>query len=285
MKLCADCLKGKRLPGTPGGDMLKIGVTDCYYARASDAVRTPAAEKSAILVFTDIFGLPLPNPKIMADGFAMEIGVDVYVPDLFAGHPPIREEDLLPYDHTEIGVKPPLWKNLGYTWQVLKSMPNMMTTGSRPSAAGRMITFVENLKKEKGVEKLGVVGEAHTSWLVGGVIADLMPYHLFSSAVICHPGDFDHKLVDEINFPTSWVTCEEDAFFSPTSTEDVNERLARRNQQLREQGKEAPEYEMKRYMGTRHGFACRPALEVEAVRNAWEGAWEQTVRWFKKTLL
>lgn len=34
---------------------------------------------------TDIFGLALPNPKIMADLFAERTGRDVYVPDLFDG--------------------------------------------------------------------------------------------------------------------------------------------------------------------------------------------------------
>ena len=38
---------------------------------------------------TDIFGLGLPNPKIMADLFAERTRLDVYVPDYFQGQFPL----------------------------------------------------------------------------------------------------------------------------------------------------------------------------------------------------
>ena len=36
--------------------------------------------------------------------------------------------------------------------------------------------------------------------------------------------------------------------------------------------------------GTAHGFAVRPNLEVPDVKAGYEGALDQTVAWFKKTL-
>jgi dienelactone hydrolase len=39
----------------------------------------------AIVLLTDIFGLPLPNPRIVADHLAENVGVDVWVPDFFNG--------------------------------------------------------------------------------------------------------------------------------------------------------------------------------------------------------
>jgi carboxymethylenebutenolidase len=39
----------------------------------------------AIILLTDIFGLPLPNPRIVADHLAEQVGVDVWVPDFFEG--------------------------------------------------------------------------------------------------------------------------------------------------------------------------------------------------------
>jgi len=260
--------------------MIKVGPTDCYYAQAPEP-RVPTAEKRAIILLTDVFGLPLGNPKLLADGFAKEVGLDVYVPDMFAGTPPIDEKTIQPYDHSEVGVKPPLWKNLGYTWQVLWGVPSMLTTNSRANVTARMRTFIEALKKEKGLEKVGAVG-----YCFGGmIIAELAPYYLLSSAVICHPGGFKHNLVDEMDFPTSWITCEEDFTFPPTAAEAVESRLAARAKSAQEGGKPAPEYEFKKYMGTRHGFACRPALEVKDVREAFEKAGEQTVGWVRKTLL
>jgi len=37
-------------------------------------------------------------------------------------------------------------------------------------------------------------------------------------------------------------------------------------------------------LGTAHGFAARPNLEVPEVKEAYEKAFQQTVDWFKKTL-
>ena len=37
-------------------------------------------------------------------------------------------------------------------------------------------------------------------------------------------------------------------------------------------------------IGTAHGFAVRPNLEVPEVKVGYEGGLEQTIAWFKKTL-
>ena len=39
----------------------------------------------AIICLTDMFGLDLVNPKIIADKYAEQLGCNVYVPDLFGG--------------------------------------------------------------------------------------------------------------------------------------------------------------------------------------------------------
>jgi hypothetical protein len=39
----------------------------------------------AIVLLTDVFGLPLPNPRIVADHLAEHVGVDVWIPDFFNG--------------------------------------------------------------------------------------------------------------------------------------------------------------------------------------------------------
>ena len=39
-----------------------------------------------------------------------------------------------------------------------------------------------------------------------------------------------------------------------------------------------------RCVGTAHGFAVRPNLKVPEVKAGYEGALDQTVAWFKKTL-
>ena len=71
---CEHCKSGFVLPGEPKGSMQD----GAYFAAGADTTR-------AVVLLTDIFGLPLKNSKILADQFAEQVGCDVWVPDLFNG--------------------------------------------------------------------------------------------------------------------------------------------------------------------------------------------------------
>lgn len=71
---CEQCGQGYVLKGEPEGTM----VDGAYLSEGGNKTR-------AILLLTDIFGLPLVNCKIMADRFSKELDCDVWVPDLFGG--------------------------------------------------------------------------------------------------------------------------------------------------------------------------------------------------------
>jgi carboxymethylenebutenolidase len=75
---CTYCYKGFALPGEPKGTI--VG-RDYFTAAPNDATQ----RTKAIVLLTDIFGLPLPNPRIVADHLAEQVGVDVWVPDYFNG--------------------------------------------------------------------------------------------------------------------------------------------------------------------------------------------------------
>ena len=102
--ICDNCTSGHVLPGEPTGSMEYGGTA--YYAPAP--APAPATESSvgetqtqdqdqsaqskkkfAIVLLTDIYGLPLGNCKLIADRFAKELGCDVWVPDLFKGMSPL----------------------------------------------------------------------------------------------------------------------------------------------------------------------------------------------------
>ena len=75
---CTYCYKGFALPGEPKGTM--VG-QDYFAAAPNDATE----RTKAIILLTDFFGLPLPNPRILADQLAEQLGLDVWVPDFFNG--------------------------------------------------------------------------------------------------------------------------------------------------------------------------------------------------------
>jgi len=79
---CPDCVKGNILPGTPTGEITKsYGNCDAYHApRPSGGTST-----RAVVILTDVFGLPMTNHGIVADRYAKELDCDVWVPDFFNG--------------------------------------------------------------------------------------------------------------------------------------------------------------------------------------------------------
>jgi hypothetical protein len=87
--LCEHCVSGFELPGTPTGKEVLIGGRTAYVASApaSAAVNAPATSANAIVLLTDIFGLPGGNNQLIADELAEKLSMDVYVPDVYDGEP------------------------------------------------------------------------------------------------------------------------------------------------------------------------------------------------------
>jgi carboxymethylenebutenolidase len=113
--LCEHCLQGYALEGTPSG---KLEGTDYYKAG-------PEGSKKAIVLLTDIFGLKLINPKLMADQYSERLGCDVWVPDYFNGAAFLFHQILLPCTHEWVG-KPPFDESkMG---PLLPDVPNTATS-------------------------------------------------------------------------------------------------------------------------------------------------------------
>lgn len=74
---CEFCTQGYILPGEPSGIMI-----DGDYYRAAPS---GSSKSFAVVVLTDIFGLPLKNPQLIADELSQRLGCDAWVPDVFDG--------------------------------------------------------------------------------------------------------------------------------------------------------------------------------------------------------
>jgi len=228
----------------------------------------------AIVLLTDVFGLPLPNPRIVADHFAEHVGVDVWVPDFFDGKPPFDVKDLEPLMPDRAGVKIP-WTKMGLiVFKVLVSLPKMFS--SRESVVDpRVHAFINKVKSEKGYERIGAVG-----YCFGGAMAvRLGSTDLVNTIVVAHPGRLKPAQIQAIKVPTSWLLAEEDMAFKEKDVKTAQSFFKE------QEGKpDHVDYEFKIWNGTAHGFAVRPNLEVPEVKAGYEGGLEQTVAWFKKTL-
>ena len=88
---CDHCYQGYILEGEPQGEFFDGAYLSPALKRKSSEESDSSDEDAgggpscAIVLLTDIFGLALKNPKIIADELAARVGCDVWVPDLFDG--------------------------------------------------------------------------------------------------------------------------------------------------------------------------------------------------------
>ncbi|KAF7316584.1 DLH domain-containing protein [Mycena indigotica] len=229
----------------------------------------------AIILLTDIFGLPLNNARIIADNFAKSLECDVYVPDLFAGRSPVTPEQMSAIPQ-RAGLKAGL---LGYVKLFFKVLPSLfaLIRNRPPQGAARALTFINKLQESKKYEKLGAIGYCFG----GGVSLILGSQHpaLFSSIVIAHPSPPKDAQILGIKAPTAWIAAEDDFAISKARLDQIEALYKAR------EGKDTyVEYEIKVYPGTAHGFGARPALQYPEVKEAFEKAFQQAVDWFNRTI-
>jgi len=264
---CTYCYKGFVLPGEPKGTM--VG-QDYFAAAPNDATQ----RTKAIVLLTDLFGLPLPNAKIVADHLAEQVGVDVWAPDYFNGKPIVDANSLEPLEPDRAFVKTPWLDVVKYYYKMFTNIPRLIAC--RPSVAdARVHEFIKKIKSEKGYERIGVVGYCYG----GSMTGRLGSTGIGNTIVIAHPSGLSQSQTRAIKVPSSWALAEDDYYFK---VKDVEATRAILKEQ--EEKPDHVDYETTVYRGTAHGFGLRPNLEVPEAKAAYEGALDQTVAWFKKTL-
>ncbi|KAF8187740.1 dienelactone hydrolase endo-1,3,1,4-beta-D-glucanase [Pholiota molesta] len=268
--VCPRCTEGVPLSGEPTGS-ISAEFQGAYFAPAPELGGEPS--KFTVLLLTDAFGMDVKNCKFMADELASKLGCDVWIPDYFNGRPLIPAEKMKIPDRA--GVKITTWDWIRLIVTVL--IPRLpIIISNRPSKADeRVASFIGLIKEKKKYEKIGTVGYCFG----GSTCVRLGGTDLVNSVIIVHPGTFTLNQVNAIKVPASWICAEDDAFFPDKLRDQSEAALAGR--------KDKPnfvEYEFKVYKGTAHGFASRPNLDLPEIKEAYEGAFEQTVEWFKKTI-
>jgi len=200
--ICERCVQGEILEGEFTG----IVEGGAYLAPAPGKGSLSAnPSKTCIVILTDIFGLSLKNCKIMADSMAEKLGVDVWVPDQFAGKPIFRVGELQGLVAENPGEKRGFFGALKLLWMIIRRLPLLIR--SRPSVTNARVTkFVEGLRNEKDYRKIGAVGYC---W-GGRSLANLAGKDIFNSAVIVHPARISMKTIDAIKIPTAFVCAEDD---------------------------------------------------------------------------
>ncbi|KAF7333527.1 Dienelactone hydrolase endo-1,3,1,4-beta-D-glucanase [Mycena venus] len=247
MSFCDNCFIAVTHEGTPEGKIETIGGIECYVATPT----IPHPKERMLIFLTDIFGLALPNNRLLADDFARN-GFKTIIPDLFTGDP--------------IPVNPPA------------DFDRDKWSASHGPAQTRPIIdkVIAALKEE------GVVGFAGAGFCFGArYVFDLAFDNVLKVSAVSHPSrlvipDDLEKYASVSKAPLLINSCEVDKPFPLEAQAQADTILG--------DGKFAPGYRREYFPGCSHGFAVRGDISNPLIKAGKEGAFKATVEWFAKYL-
>ncbi|GAA5870601.1 hypothetical protein JCM1840_004813 [Sporobolomyces johnsonii] len=245
MSLGKCCISGHIHTGEPTGSMQEIGGVPTYVSLPSgDYDKT-----KALLFLTDVFGLPLPNNRLLADTFAAN-GIAVYAPELFNGE--AIDMEAMHGGKVDIGA-----------W--------LSTHGAdvtRP-VAEKVIAAL----KAQGVTRFAATGYCYGARLV----ADFVLNDTIQVAIVAHPSLLkvpeDLEALNKKSTPMLWHNALKDYHFGPEQQATAKKILGDNSAHV-----------FMDWEGQEHGFAIRGDSDQPEVKAAAEGAFKASVEFIKKHL-
>jgi dienelactone hydrolase len=243
--------------------------------------------RGIIVIYSDIFGLALPNNKLIADAYAKSGEWLVYLPDFFKGDPMgLKFADVaIPVDKSK-------QSGLSFFTGMLASAPSLVMWFGRHKVgptSKTCVDFLTALRRETpSSRKIGIVGMC---W--GGKYAlragrekemveiDGEKKPLVDAAVALHPSNLVlPEDVEDLVVPTSCGWGLEDSNTKIETKQKVEEVHAK----SKAAGKKLPEIEHLVYKPGRHGFAVRGNPDDPQERKCLEDSLTQVLNWFERWL-
>ncbi|KAF2119646.1 Alpha/Beta hydrolase protein [Lophiotrema nucula] len=277
---CNDCIKGTIHQGLP------IGKEETIHGLNTYVVGNRTNARGIIVMYSDIFGLSLPNNKLIADAYAKSGEWLVYLPDFFEGDPlSLKIADLLlPVDASK-------QSTFGKYTGLLASAPSFVMWQTRHKVdhcKGVCKNFMAKLRRATTGQKIGMVGFCwggkYASWtgLEQNMIdVDSKKVPLVDAIVALHPShlavpeDVEHLVV-----PVSYAWGVEDSVVPF----EQKAKVEATHTQAKKAGKVVPEIEHKVYRPGRHGFSVRGNPDDPQERASLEDTVTQVLEWFARWL-
>ncbi|THW17965.1 alpha/beta-hydrolase [Aureobasidium pullulans] len=238
------CKSGFKWNGTSTGKETSLGKNQAYV--------TGDNKDAAVLIVCDVFGWKLPNVRLLADHYAKEANVTVYVPDYFDGE--VVDEDALSNPEK-------------------REKFDVMAFIGRNSKEIRYPEILANAKELKSqYKKVGAIGFCYGAWAVLRLAGKDEP--LIDSAAVAHPSLLEESEIANIGVPVQFISPETDPMFTPELKEFTLKTLP---------GLNVP-FNYDYYPGLVHGFATRGDQSDPKQKEGLERAKNSAVYWFKQFL-
>lgn len=238
-------------------------------------------------MYSDIFGLLLPNNKLIADALAKSGEYLVYLPDFFKGDPvPLKVADLL------IPVDAAKQSTLSKYTGILASAPSFilwMTRHKQGPTNKICVDFLQSLRRATPKsQKIGMVGYcwggkyAIRAGLESNMLdVDGVKVPLVDAVAALHPSHVSvPDDVENLVVPVTYGWGQEDVAVSIEQKAQIEELHAK----VAKAGRKVPEMEHKVYKPGRHGFAVRGNPDDPQERACLEDSITQVSTWFGRWL-
>ncbi|KAF1942326.1 dienelactone hydrolase family protein [Clathrospora elynae] len=245
------CLKSFTWDGTPTGHEATLANNKTYI--------TGSNPNAAVLYIHDVLGWDFSNARLLADHFAREANVTVYLPDFFGG-------ELLDKEKVQAG-----------KWDEL-DLPGFKARNSRVIREPEILAAARALRsKPYSYPKLGAVGYCYGGWAVCRLAAFSHDSQPLVDAIVCaHPSLIIKQDFDDIAVPVQFLAPEVDSHFTDELKAYVFQTMVLE--------KKGVAMEWTHFPGVKHGCLTKGNEGVEGEREAMIKGKDAAVRWFRQWL-
>ncbi|KAK5692852.1 hypothetical protein LTR97_010328 [Elasticomyces elasticus] len=243
------CVKGFEWDGTPEGKAIP------FPTASNQAYVTGSNTEAAVMLITDVFGWDFINNRLLADHFAREANVTVYMPDFFDGES--ISKDTLKKDFTE-------WAKDGL---------NIMAFVGRHSREIREPEIFDCAKKLRAeYKKVGAIGYCYGGWAVCRLGAE--GNNLVDCVSMGHPSMLIKEDLDGVTVPIQILAPEIDAAYTAELKEHTF-KVLQKNQVV---------FDYVHFPGVEHSCFTRGDAEKAGELEAMVRGKQAAVDWFKTWL-